>query len=161
MRIHAESTHQLGFDRAVVQRSNGSRPVFTDWVPHANGTAKTEAFDFAGQLHFDETVSQENTALEPYVGYTEINRTTNDVNSVFSSGLANGYNPTINIVPLDGEDNITNDMVGYITIGINTESSPFLSGSETRGRGGGGGAGAAPSGSQSAYPCGDTPSAMI
>lgn len=129
MRIHADNTRQFDFDRVAVQRSNDSLPVFTDWVPHANGTIKTGNLNSAGQLPFDETVSQEIMALEPYVGYTEIDHTTNDVNSVFSSGLANDYIPTIDIAPLDGEDTITKDMVGYITIGIDTESSPFLSGS--------------------------------
>ncbi|WYZ37952.1 hypothetical protein EsH8_II_001458 [Colletotrichum jinshuiense] len=90
--------------------------VFTDWVLHTNGTVKTGNTNSIGQLYFNETVSQEIMSLEPYVGHTEINRTTNDVDSVFSSGLANGYNPVIDIVPLDGSD-IKNGMVGYITIG--------------------------------------------
>ncbi|TQN68880.1 hypothetical protein CSHISOI_06578 [Colletotrichum shisoi] len=132
MRIHAESTRRSGFRRAVAQRSDGSLPVFTDWVPHANGTVKTENSNSTGQLLFNETVSQDVMALEPCVGHTEIDRTTKDVNSVFSSGLANDHIPTIEVVPLDGEDNITKDMAGYITIGIDSESNPSLSGSPTR-----------------------------
>lgn len=69
-------------------------------------------------------------AQEPYVSHTEINRTTNDVDSVFSYGFANGYNPIIDIVAADGED-ITNGMIGYITIGIDTTADPSLSGSES------------------------------
>ncbi|KAF3799847.1 hypothetical protein GCG54_00010039 [Colletotrichum gloeosporioides] len=112
--------------------------VFTDWVVTSNGTVKTGKTNSIGQLYFNETVSQEIMALEPYVSHTEINRTTNDVDSVYSEGFANGYNPVIDIVPLDGVD-IRNGMVGYITIGIDTENSPSLSGS------GGSGGGAAPS----------------
>ncbi|TDZ37469.1 hypothetical protein C8035_v007838 [Colletotrichum spinosum] len=102
--------------------------VFTDWVLHSNGTVKTGNTNSIGQLYFNETVSQEIMALEPYVSHTEIDRTTNDVDSVYSEGFANGYNPVIDIVPLDGVD-IKNGMVGYITIGIDTENSPSLSGS--------------------------------
>ncbi|KAF4774195.1 protocatechuate 3 [Colletotrichum scovillei] len=124
--------------------------VFTDWVLHSNGTVKTGNTNSIGQLYFNESVSQEIMALEPYVSHTEINRTTNDVDSVYSSGLANGYNPVIDIVPLDGSD-ITQGMVGYITIGIDTENSPSLSGPESE-QGGGGGS---PSGS--AMPSGTAP----
>lgn len=130
--------------------------MFTDWVLHTNGTVKTGNTNSIGQLYFNETVSQEIMSLEPYVGHTEINRTTNDVDSVFSSGLANGYNPVIDIVPLDGSD-IKNGMVGYITIGIDTENSPSLSGSESQGGPPSGSEEGTPSGSQSAFPSGGTP----
>lgn len=119
-------------------RANNALLVFTDWVVTSNGTVKTGNTNSIGQLYFNETVSQEIMALEPYVSHTEINRTTNDVDSVYSEGFANGYNPVIDIVPLDGVD-IRNGMVGYITIGIDTENSPSLSGS------GGSGGGAIPS----------------
>lgn len=69
-------------------------------------------------------------AQEPYVSHTEINRTTNDVDSVYSEGFANGYNPVIEIVPADGVD-IANGMIGYITIGIDTSADPSLSGPES------------------------------
>lgn len=48
---------------------------------------------------------------------------------IYSSGFANGYTPVINIVAADGED-ITKGIVGYITIGIDTDNnnSPSLSG---------------------------------
>ncbi|KAK6221280.1 protocatechuate 3 [Colletotrichum tabaci] len=129
--------------------------IFTDWVPHANGTIKTGNLNPAGQLHFDETVSQETMALEPYVGYTEINRTTNDVNSVFSSAWRSVTTRPPILLP------------GMVRIsprtwsGNDTESGISLSGSETRGRGGGGGVDATLSESQSAFPSGGTPSAMI
>ncbi|GJC94457.1 protocatechuate 3 [Colletotrichum higginsianum] len=149
------ATRQFVSDRVAVQRSNDSLPVFTDWVPHANGTIKTGNLNSAGQLLFDETVSQETMVLEPYVGYTEIDRTTDDVNSVFSSAWRSVTTRPPLLFP------------GMVRIsprtwsGIDTESGISLSGSETRGRGGGGGVDAALSGSQSAFPSGGTPSAMI
>ncbi|KAH7150312.1 GPI anchored dioxygenase-like protein [Dactylonectria estremocensis] len=101
--------------------------VFTDWVLHTNGTVKTGNSNSIGQLYFNETVSESIMALEPYVSHTEIERTTNDVDTVFSSGFENGYNPVVDIVPLNGND-IRNGMIGYITIGIDTTNSPSLSG---------------------------------
>jgi hypothetical protein len=56
-------------------------------------------------------------ALEPYVSHTEINRTTNAVDSVFSGDTENGYNPIVSVVPADGND-VTKGMIGYITIGV-------------------------------------------
>ena len=58
-------------------------------------------------------------ALEPYVSHTEINRTTNDVDSVYSQDLVGGYNPNIDLVAADGA-NIANGVIGYITTGIDT-----------------------------------------
>ncbi|KPM41861.1 hypothetical protein AK830_g4703 [Neonectria ditissima] len=69
--------------------------VFTDWVLHTNGTVKTGDTNSIGQIYFDEDVSGKLMALEPYVGHTEINRTTNAVDSIFSQGFENGYNPVI------------------------------------------------------------------
>jgi hypothetical protein len=60
-------------------------------------------------------------ALEPYASHTEINRTTNAVDSVFSQDTDGGYNPVVSIVPADGED-VTNGMIGYITIGVDTSA---------------------------------------
>lgn len=67
-------------------------------------------------------------AQEPYVGHTAINRTTNSEDSVYYQGFSNGYSPVIDIVAADGVD-ITNGMIGYITIGIDTTADPSLSGS--------------------------------
>lgn len=72
-----------------------------------------------GQLYFDEALERKIMALEPYVSHTEINRTTNAVDSVFSQGLDGGYNPVISVEPVDGED-ATKGMVGYVTIGVDT-----------------------------------------
>lgn len=58
-------------------------------------------------------------SLEPYASHTTINRTTNDIDDIFASETANGWDPTLQIVPLDGE-NIENGIVGYVTIGVDT-----------------------------------------
>ncbi|KAL2694896.1 hypothetical protein Neosp_001485 [[Neocosmospora] mangrovei] len=100
--------------------------VFTDWVVHTNGTIKTGDLNSVGQLYFDEATSNQLMALEPYASHTEINRTTNDVDWVYASGFENGYNPVVDVVPLDGKD-IRNGVIGYITMGIDTENSPALS----------------------------------
>ncbi|KAF4450227.1 protocatechuate -dioxygenase beta subunit [Fusarium albosuccineum] len=100
--------------------------VFTDWVAHTNGTIKTGDLNSIGQLYFDETTSQQLMELEPYVSHTEINRTTNDVDSIYAAGFENGYNPVVDVVPLDGKD-IRNGVIGYITMGIDTENNPELS----------------------------------
>ncbi|KAK9774028.1 putative GPI anchored dioxygenase-like protein [Seiridium cardinale] len=104
--------------------------VFTDYVLHSNGTILTGNLNSIGQLYFNESVSETIMALEPYASHTQINRTTNDVDSVYSQGLENGYNPVIDIVAADGVD-IANGMIGYITIGIDTTASPDLSGPES------------------------------
>lgn len=78
-----------------------------------------------GQFYFNETISETLMALEPYVSHTEINRTTNAEDTIYSEGFANGYNPVVGVVVADGED-ITKGMIGYITIGIDTENNPSL-----------------------------------
>lgn len=93
---------------------------------HTNGTIKTGDLNSVGQLYFDEATSNQLMALEPYASHTEIDRTTNDVDWVYASGFENGYNPVVDVVPLDGKD-IRNGVVGYITMGIDTENSPALS----------------------------------
>ncbi|KAF9870916.1 hypothetical protein CkaCkLH20_11588 [Colletotrichum karsti] len=95
--------------------------VFTDWTVRSNGTVSSGNLVNTGQLYFDEEVSAKLMALEPYVSHTEINRTTNDVDSqgIFDQSLVGGYNPVISVVPLDGE-NIENGVVGYITMGVDT-----------------------------------------
>ncbi|KAF5963677.1 protocatechuate 3 [Fusarium bulbicola] len=94
--------------------------VYTEWVIGRNGTIKTGETNSVGQIYFDESVSQKIMALEPYASHTEIERTTNDADSLFHHSFVNGYDPVIDIVPLDGKD-IRNGMIGYITIGIDTE----------------------------------------
>lgn len=60
-------------------------------------------------------------ALQPYASHTQINRTTNTNDSVFSQDTAGGYNPIVSVIPADGKD-VNNGMIGYITIGIDTSA---------------------------------------
>ena len=93
--------------------------VHTDWTVRGNGTMARGNTVSTGQLYFAEPLSQKIMSLEPYVSHTEINRTTNAVDTVFSQGFGNGYNPVVSVVPVDGED-VTKGMVGYVTIGVDT-----------------------------------------
>jgi hypothetical protein len=88
-------------------------------VLHDNGTLTSGNTVSAGQIYLNETISQQLMALEPYVSHTEINRTTIDVDFVYSRDLFGGYNPNIGLVVTDGVD-IANGVIGYITIGVDT-----------------------------------------
>jgi hypothetical protein len=75
----------------------------------------------------DEPLSEEIMALEPYVSHTQINRTLNteDSQSVYTLASANGYNPVVSVVPVDGV-NVENGMIGYITIGVDPSAIQAL-----------------------------------
>ncbi|KAH8895233.1 protocatechuate 3 [Thozetella sp. PMI_491] len=91
--------------------------VHTEWQVRANGTIVASNTVGTGQLFFDEELSQQIMALEPYASHTQIDRTTNDIDSIYSGEIAGGWNPAMTVVPLDGED-VTNGMIAYITIGV-------------------------------------------
>lgn len=91
----------------------------TDWSLRANGTLTAENTVSTGQLYLDEEISKEIMSLEPYASHTEIERTTNDVDSVFEGDTKGGYNPVLSVIPADGKD-VRNGLIGYITIGIDT-----------------------------------------
>lgn len=94
--------------------------VHIDWSITSNGTISSSNRVSTGQLYLNETVSQQLMALEPYVSHTQINRTTNDIDSTYAqSANGTGYNPVIDIVAADGVD-IANGVIGYITIGVDT-----------------------------------------
>lgn len=93
--------------------------VYHNWVLRSNGTISSGDIVSAGQLYFDEELEQKIMALDPYVQHTQINRTLNSEDDIFADGWANGYDPIVSIVPADGED-VTNGMIGYITIGVDT-----------------------------------------
>lgn len=95
--------------------------VYTNWVLRSNGTISSGDVVSAGQLYFDEEVEQQIMALEPYTLHTEINRTLNSEDTIFSNGFVGGYDPVVNIVPMDGED-VTKGVIGYITMGVNTSA---------------------------------------
>ncbi|GAW14451.1 hypothetical protein ANO14919_038540 [Xylariales sp. No.14919] len=91
--------------------------AYTEWTLHGNGTVSSGNIRSTGQLFFGETLSTQLMALEPYASHTQINRTTNSVDSIFSGASEGSYNPIMSVVPADGED-ITNGVIGFITIGV-------------------------------------------
>lgn len=96
----------------------------TDWAVRDNGTVVSSNVVSTGQMYFDEDLSKKIMALEPYSFHTQINRTTNEVDSLWPLGAATGWSPNFHVEPLDSED-VTKGMVGYITLGIDlTHRSP-------------------------------------
>ncbi|KAL1871363.1 hypothetical protein Daus18300_004729 [Diaporthe australafricana] len=95
--------------------------VHTDWAIRSNGTIASSTTVSTGQLFINETLSAQLMALEPYVSHTAINRTTNDIDSIYAGEVANGWDPSFQIVPLDGE-NVENGVIGYITVGVDTST---------------------------------------
>lgn len=94
--------------------------VHIDWSVARNGTISSSNRVSTGQLYLNETISQQLMALEPYVSHTQINRTTNDMDSEYGQSVdGTGYNPVIDIIAADGV-NIANGVIGYITIGVDT-----------------------------------------
>ncbi|KAH9897129.1 protocatechuate 3,4-dioxygenase beta subunit [Xylariomycetidae sp. FL2044] len=99
--------------------------VHEDYVIRGNGTVASSNTVSTGQLFMDEALSEQLMALEPYASHTEIDRTTNDVDSIYAQQSANGYDPILSIVPMDGE-NVENGVIGYITIGVDSASKRKL-----------------------------------
>ncbi|OMP82091.1 hypothetical protein BK809_0006401 [Diplodia seriata] len=95
--------------------------VHDNWVVRANGTIASSDTVSTGQIFTAEDLTQQIVAQEPYVGHTAINRTTNAVDDIYADETKNGFDPVLDIVPLDGND-VTKGMVGYITIGVDTEA---------------------------------------
>ena len=112
----------------------------TEWSVRTNGTLVTGNTRATGQIGFGEELSQTIMALEPYAQHTEIERTTNDVDSVFTGTEGKGFDYEVQVEPLDGVD-VKNGMVGYITLGVNMTAT---------GSGSGGGMGGGPPGSPAA-----------
>lgn len=96
--------------------------VHTNWVIGQNGTVVSDNTISTGQIFFDEELSQQIMALEPYSQHTTINRTTNAVDSIYADELVGGWNPVMSVVPLDGED-VTKGMVAYITLGVDSSAT--------------------------------------
>lgn len=93
--------------------------VHENYVIRGNGTIASSDTISTGQIFIAEDLSQQLMALDPYATHTGINRTTNDIDSIYAGETANGYDPIISIVPMDGE-NVENGAVGYITIGVDS-----------------------------------------
>lgn len=96
--------------------------VHTNWSLAANGSVSTSHVANTGQLFFDEDLSEQIMALEPYVGHTQINRTTNVEDTIYPESFSDGYYPVMSVVPLDGED-VANGVIAYITVGVDPDST--------------------------------------
>ncbi|KAK2602110.1 hypothetical protein N8I77_008670 [Diaporthe amygdali] len=95
--------------------------VYTDYTLFPNGTISSGYLVSTGQLYFDESLSAELMALEPYASHTQTPRVTNDIDQFFPGGLENGWNPVFDVIPADGVDP-KNGMIAYITMGIDTNN---------------------------------------
>ncbi|KAJ5085421.1 aromatic compound dioxygenase [Penicillium argentinense] len=93
--------------------------VYIHWTTRENGTVVAGNTVSTGQLYFDEQLEEKIMAIDPYFSHTEIKRTTNAKDSIFSQGFDGGYNPVISVVPADGKD-VKNGMIRYVTIGVDT-----------------------------------------
>jgi protocatechuate 3,4-dioxygenase beta subunit len=93
--------------------------VHEDYVIRGNGTVASSTTVSTGQLFLAEDLSAQLMALEPYAGHTAINRTTNDIDSIYATETANGFNAELMVVPMDGVD-YANGIIGYATIGVDT-----------------------------------------
>ncbi|KAI9732292.1 MAG: hypothetical protein M1834_001498 [Cirrosporium novae-zelandiae] len=97
--------------------------VHMNWTLANNGTMSNDRTVSTGQLFFAEDLSEEIMALQPYASHTQINRTLNSVDTIYTGGaLDNGFNPIMSVAALDGVD-VTNGMVAYITLGVNTSTT--------------------------------------
>ncbi|KAK7179966.1 hypothetical protein PSPO01_13965 [Paraphaeosphaeria sporulosa] len=101
----------------------------TEWTVRTNGTIVTSNTRATGQIGFSEELSQKIMALAPYSQHTEIERTTNDEDSVFTETVGSGFDYEIAVEPLDGVDE-ANGMVGYITFGVNMTATSGSGGVE-------------------------------
>ncbi|KAF2125540.1 protocatechuate 3 [Dothidotthia symphoricarpi CBS 119687] len=123
----------------------------TNWTVRDNGTVSASNIASTGQIFFDEELSAQIMAMAPYSSHTEINRTTNSIDSIYSDETPTGWSPIIQVEPLDGVD-VANGMIGYITLGINVTATSSESSS------GGGPSGGMPSGGM---PSGAIPSGAM
>ncbi|KAH9992392.1 protocatechuate 3,4-dioxygenase beta subunit [Xylariaceae sp. FL0662B] len=99
--------------------------VHENYVIRGNGTIASSNTISTGQLFLAEDISAQLMALEPYASHTQINRTTNSIDSIFQGESKNGWDPTLMVVPMDGE-NVENGIIGYITIGVDTAAKKKL-----------------------------------
>ncbi|OJJ74474.1 hypothetical protein ASPBRDRAFT_204603 [Aspergillus brasiliensis CBS 101740] len=95
--------------------------VHTDWVLRDNGTLASGKTVSTGQIFFDEELEQQITALEPYSSVTGFQRVVNGLDDTFHNENTDGYNAVVSVIPMDGVD-VRNGMIGYITIGVDTET---------------------------------------
>ncbi|KAK0462979.1 protocatechuate 3,4-dioxygenase beta subunit [Desarmillaria tabescens] len=93
--------------------------VHQNWVLQPNGTILTDTTANTGQFFIADDITEYLMSYEPYVSHTEIERTTNAVDSIYSSETVNGWSPELAVIPMDGED-YANGIIGYITMGVDS-----------------------------------------
>ncbi|KAL1629243.1 hypothetical protein SLS56_005466 [Neofusicoccum ribis] len=88
-----------------------------------NGTGyNASAVQHVGQIFFEEDIINKVYQLEPYSAHlATLNRTTNDVDSVVLASNVDGYSSFISVEYL-GSD-ISDGLVGYITVGVNSTAA--------------------------------------
>ncbi|KZP25576.1 aromatic compound dioxygenase, partial [Athelia psychrophila] len=96
--------------------------VLLDYLTNANGTVGVEAghIQHIGQMFFDEAWTADVMTAAPYNTET-ITRTTNAEDHVYAVENTAGYNATAQLAKL-GND-ISDGLLGYITLGINPAAS--------------------------------------
>ncbi len=90
-----------------------------NWVLKPNGTILTDTTANTGQFFIADDVTEYLMSFEPYASHVEIERTTNAVDSIYSSEAVNGWSPELAVIPMDGED-YANGIIGYITMGVDS-----------------------------------------
>lgn len=89
----------------------------------ANGTAyNASSVQHVGQIFFEEDLINKVYQLSPYSAHlSTLNRTTNDEDTVLASAATDGYSPIISVEYLGSS--LTDGLVGYITVGVNTSAA--------------------------------------
>ncbi|PLB52508.1 protocatechuate 3,4-dioxygenase beta subunit [Aspergillus steynii IBT 23096] len=98
--------------------------IHTDWSARENGTMAHGNTVHTGEMYFDENLLQTVLAEQPYVSNTRVDRTLSSEDSIVAGNFEGGYSPMVSVVPADGED-VTKGMIGYITLGVDTEAVKF------------------------------------
>lgn len=94
----------------TVQPTSSIAPATTAFVQHI------------GQLFFNECYINEVYVLKPYSSHlATLNRTTNSEDALYTSANGNGYSAVISVNKIG--DALTDGLVGYITVGVNTSAA--------------------------------------
>ncbi|KAL4931348.1 intradiol ring-cleavage dioxygenase [Aspergillus undulatus] len=95
--------------------------VHTDWSVTSNGTLSHGPIVSTGQIFADEALERQLMALEPYASHTQIPRTLNDNDGIYTTESMTGAMTLLDTEPLDGVD-YRNGVLGYITLVVDTTS---------------------------------------
>ncbi|THC94363.1 hypothetical protein EYZ11_006161 [Aspergillus tanneri] len=95
--------------------------VHTNWTVQSNGTIVRGPIVSTGQIFVDEALEERIMSLEPYSSHTQIERVKNDDDGIYTHESETGAMTLLDTEPLDG-DNYENGVIGYITLGIQTNN---------------------------------------